>query len=115
MIVPRASQASGFIAGYWTRADDRTNGLSMLVFESEDNARAAADMIREGAVRPEGVTLESVDVRECARACLSSGAHRPTTPGRRRRAFRRTSIGDRRQGASEFRQVLLQEVRAEPG
>jgi hypothetical protein len=51
--VPRVSQAPGFVAGYWTRADDGSNGLSMLVFESGDNARAAADMIREGAERPE--------------------------------------------------------------
>jgi hypothetical protein len=63
-VVPRASQAPGFVAGYWTRADDGSNGLSMVVFESEDNARAAAEMIREGGGRPEGVTLEGIEVRE---------------------------------------------------
>ena len=36
----------------------------MAVFESEDNARAAEAMIREGVGRPEGVTLEGVEVRE---------------------------------------------------
>jgi hypothetical protein len=63
-IVPRASQAPGFVAGYWTRSDDASNGLSMLVFESEDNARAAEAMIREGAERNEAVTLESLEIRE---------------------------------------------------
>jgi hypothetical protein len=63
-VVPRASQSPGFVTGYWTRSDDGTNGLSMAVFESEDNARTAEAMIREGANRPEGVTLESVEIRE---------------------------------------------------
>ena len=64
-VVPRASQSPGFVAGYWTRSDDGTNGLSMIVLDSEDNARAAADRITSGeGVRPETVTLESVEVRE---------------------------------------------------
>jgi hypothetical protein len=63
-VVPRASQAPGFVAGYWTRSDDGTNGLSMLLFESGDNAQAAELMIREGVGRPEAVTLESVEIRE---------------------------------------------------
>jgi hypothetical protein len=35
----------------------------MLVFESDENARGAAEMINQGAA-PETVTLESVEVRE---------------------------------------------------
>jgi hypothetical protein len=62
-VVPRASAAPGFVAGYWTRSDDASNGLSMLLFESEENARAAADMIRTAPV-PEAVTLQDVEVRE---------------------------------------------------
>ena len=64
-VVPRVSQAPGFVAGYWTRADDGKNGLSMLVFDSEDSARRAAEMIQgPEAMRPETVTLDSVEVRE---------------------------------------------------
>ena len=63
-VVPGASQAPGFVAGYWTRSDDGHNGLSMVVFESEEAAQAAAEGIRSGAVIPETVTLESVEVRE---------------------------------------------------
>jgi hypothetical protein len=62
-IVPRVSQAPGFVAGYWTRSDDGKQGLSMIVFESEDAARAGAERIRTGSV-PETVTLEGVEVRE---------------------------------------------------
>ena len=59
-VVPQVSQAPGFVAGYWTRKDNA--GLSMIVFESEDAARAASERI-PGTV-PEGVTLENVEVRE---------------------------------------------------
>jgi heme-degrading monooxygenase HmoA len=59
-VVPRVSQASGFIAGYWTRKDN--GGLAMTVWESEDAAAAASEMVRQAV--PEGVTLDSVEVRE---------------------------------------------------
>lgn len=62
-VVPRAKQAPGFVAGYWTRSEDSRNGLGMVVFESEDAARGAEQMIQ--SQRPdEGVTLDSVEVRE---------------------------------------------------
>jgi hypothetical protein len=62
-VVPRVSQAPGFVAGYWTRSEDSSNGLGMTVFESEDNARAVASMI-ESQAPDEGVTLDSIEVRE---------------------------------------------------
>ena len=62
VVVPRASQAPGFVAGYWTWSDDRSNGQSMLVFESQDAAQALADQIPSYV--PEGVTFEGAEVRE---------------------------------------------------
>jgi hypothetical protein len=62
-VVPRATQAPGFVAGYWTRSEDN-RGLGLIVFESEDNARGAADMIRSQAPTDDAVTLEDVEVRE---------------------------------------------------
>ena len=59
-VVPRVSQAPGFVAGYWTRKDD--TGLSMLVFESEEAATNAEERIR--ANMPDTVTLESTEIRE---------------------------------------------------
>ena len=63
-VVPAASQAPGFVAGYWTRSEDN-KGLGMVVFESEDAARAAAERIRsDGSPTPDAVTLDNVEVRE---------------------------------------------------
>jgi hypothetical protein len=59
-VVPRASQAPGFVAGYWTRKDN--TGLSMVVFESEEAASRMSEQVRSMA--PEGVAVEDVEVRE---------------------------------------------------
>ncbi|MFL5959764.1 MAG: hypothetical protein ACJ75G_05805 [Gaiellaceae bacterium] len=59
-VVPRVSQAPGFVAGYWTRKDN--GGLSMSVWESEEAANTASETVRSMA--PEGVTIDSVEVRE---------------------------------------------------
>lgn len=62
VVVPRVSQLPGFVTGYWTRSDDGSNGRSLIVFESEEAARAAVERIGQSV--PEGVTLESAEVRE---------------------------------------------------
>ena len=60
-VVPRVSQAPGFVAGYWFEpAGDQ--GWSVVLFESEEAAQAAADRIP--AQPPENVTIQNVDVRE---------------------------------------------------
>jgi len=60
-VIPRVSQAPGFVAAYWVRvAEDR--GASMLLFESEEAARAVADQIPR---QQDGVTtVESIEVGE---------------------------------------------------
>jgi antibiotic biosynthesis monooxygenase len=63
-VVPRVKQAPGLVAGYWVRPQDG-HGLSIVVFETEDAARAAADMA-ENAPRPDFVTFDSIEVREVA-------------------------------------------------
>jgi hypothetical protein len=60
-IVPRVSQLPGAVAGYWARSEGG-DGMSMVLFESEDAARAAADQVPEMASGP--VTLRGVEVRE---------------------------------------------------
>lgn len=59
-VVPRVKAAPGFKAGYWTRKDD--NGLSMIIFESEEQAKAASEAISGNM--PDAVTLDHVAVRE---------------------------------------------------
>jgi len=61
-VVPSVSQAPGFVAGYWTRKADSDQGLSMVIFESEEAANAAAERIP--SMVPEAVTLNDVEVRE---------------------------------------------------
>jgi hypothetical protein len=61
-VVPRARQSPGFVAGYWTRSDGQ--GLSMIVFESEENARQAADAVQANMPPGDVVTLDGVEVRE---------------------------------------------------
>jgi hypothetical protein len=59
-VVPGVSQAPGFVAGYWTGTG--SDGLSLVVFDSEEQAQAAAERVRSMA--PEQVTVEDVEVRE---------------------------------------------------
>lgn len=61
-VVPAVSQAPGFVAGYWTRREGTNQGLSMVLFESEEAASAAAERIPSSA--PEDVTVDEVEVRE---------------------------------------------------
>jgi hypothetical protein len=63
-IVPRVSQAPGFVAGYWVRLEDADEGNSVIAFESEDAARAAAEQIRKAVDENPGVTLDKVTVGE---------------------------------------------------
>jgi hypothetical protein len=58
-LVPRVSQAPGFIAGYWTIKDD--SGLTMLIFETEQAAQAMSEQAKAGV--PDAMTLVSVEVR----------------------------------------------------
>lgn len=59
-VVPRVSQAPGFVHGYWTWKDN--TGLAMVVFESEADASSVSQQV-PNMVTPD-VTLESVEVRE---------------------------------------------------
>ena len=63
-IVPRISQAPGFVAGYWVRLEEGNEGNSVVVFESEDAARGAADQVRAAVGENPGVNLDKVVVGE---------------------------------------------------
>ena len=63
-VVPRASSAPGFVAGFWTRSGDGTDGLSLVVFETEDQAHLAKQMIEAQVPEPGAATIDGVDVRE---------------------------------------------------
>jgi hypothetical protein len=63
-IVPMVSAAPGFVAGYWTRSDDGSNGMSLVAFESEEAAQGVAARLRDTGAGSEAVSLEGVEVRE---------------------------------------------------
>ena len=66
-VVPQVSGAPGFKTGYWTwsTGGGEMNGLSMIIYDSEENARAAGDRIKAIATDArEDVTLDGVEVRE---------------------------------------------------
>jgi hypothetical protein len=62
-VVPTASGAPGFVAGYWVRFSER-EGMGLSVFESEEAAKAAA---AQPPPQPPGeppVTVDSIEVGE---------------------------------------------------
>jgi hypothetical protein len=61
-LVPWASHAPGFVAGYWTIKGD--TGLTMIIFDSEDAANRMHEQVKSAV--PDAMTLEDVEVREVA-------------------------------------------------
>ena len=59
-VVPAVSQLPGFVAGYWLEPTDG-RGYSTVVFESEEDAKRAADGVAERI--PDAVTLQHVETR----------------------------------------------------
>ena len=62
-VIPRVRQAPGFVKGYWTASADGTNGESMVVLKTKQEAEQVAAMVRSQPP-PAGVTIENVELRE---------------------------------------------------
>jgi hypothetical protein len=62
-VVPRVKQAPGLVKGFWTVRDDFSQGTSMIVFRTKQDAENAVSMIRNSPPPP-GVTINSVELRE---------------------------------------------------
>ena len=60
-VVPTVSGVPGFVAGYWIAVSD-VRGHSVVVFDSEEAARAAAGRVQEQ--RRDGVSIDDVQVGE---------------------------------------------------
>jgi hypothetical protein len=66
-VVPGLSGMPGFKTGYWTwsTGGGGLNGLSMVIYDSEENARAAGERIKAVAAdASDDVTLDGTEVRE---------------------------------------------------
>lgn len=59
-VVPRVKELPGFVAGYWTRGDGV--GRSIVVFDSEENAQAASELVP--SLVPSGTPVEGNEVSE---------------------------------------------------
>ena len=61
--IPRIRQAPGFVSAQWVRLDEKT-GTSMLTFESEESAHAAAEMLRANPPGGDAITIDTVEIGE---------------------------------------------------
>ncbi len=59
-VIPHLKVAPGFVAGYWIRLDG-SHATSVVVFETEDQARATTPPVGSSM---RGVTVTSVEVGE---------------------------------------------------
>jgi hypothetical protein len=59
----RISQAPGFVSAQWVMLDEST-GTSMLTFESEEAAQAAAEQLRTNPPGGTAITINSIEVGE---------------------------------------------------
>lgn len=61
-VVPGVSQAPGFVTGHWMQWDDGSQGAAMMIFESEDAANQAKEMIQPPP--DNSATIERLEVGE---------------------------------------------------
>jgi hypothetical protein len=61
--IPRISKAPGFVNAQWVRLDE-TTGTSMLTFESEEAAQAAAEMLRTNPPGGDAITINNIEIGE---------------------------------------------------
>jgi hypothetical protein len=64
LAVPSAKRAAGFIRGTWCRSANQTRGHSIVLFESEATARAAAERLAQRPPPGAPVRFVSADVFE---------------------------------------------------
>jgi hypothetical protein len=65
-IVPNVSKSPGFQAGYWLRPLDDGKGTSLVLFDTVENAQAAARDLSVGGTAGPGVTVVRKELREVA-------------------------------------------------
>ena len=64
VVIPSAKSMNGFVGGTWLRAAGNDSGVSVLLFESEEAARAAAEQMHQGPPPGTPATFVSADVFE---------------------------------------------------
>ena len=62
-VIPRLSQAQGFVGAQWVRLEGGT-GTAMMTFESEEQTRAAVEQLQTNPPPESAVTINTVEVGE---------------------------------------------------
>jgi hypothetical protein len=65
-IVPRIKEAPGFQSGTWLMLNQDAKGMGLVLFDTEENAQAAASRFAVGESPQPGVIVERNEVREVA-------------------------------------------------
>jgi hypothetical protein len=65
-IVPAIAQLPGFRSGTWLTGNDEGRGLSLTVWETEQDARAMADRFGPGSSPAASASVVRCEVREVA-------------------------------------------------
>jgi hypothetical protein len=65
-VVPRVSGLPGFQSGTWLRPNEDGKGFALILFDGQEDARAAFESIQPGANPQPGVTVERSEMREVA-------------------------------------------------
>ncbi|HEX2086469.1 MAG TPA: hypothetical protein VHF89_12355 [Solirubrobacteraceae bacterium] len=65
-VVPRVSSLPGFQSGTWLRPREDAKGFSLMLFDSEENARTAAEAVQVGSEPQPGVKVLRSELREVA-------------------------------------------------
>jgi len=61
-VIPGASSLPGFQRGSWMAHESMVTGLSVLVFDTEESARAARGSVEVGAPAGVGATISGLDL-----------------------------------------------------
>ncbi len=62
--IPRLKSQEGFVRGVWLRSNDQSTGRGVVLFDTEEHARATAAVTEQGPPPGAPVTVRSVDVFE---------------------------------------------------
>ena len=63
MVLPMFKKANGFVSGVWSHNDADGKGVSIVVFESEEDAQAVVTQMQAMGPLPDSpVTLDRVEV-----------------------------------------------------
>ena len=62
--IPGVKAQPGFVRGVWMRSSDQSNGRGIMLFDTEENATAAAAAAKQGPPPGAPVSIRSVEMFE---------------------------------------------------